>query len=95
MDKYDFKEEVLQVIKNSGVISGKELMKAFGHKDTRQTRMAIQQLRKEGHPICLAYGDKGYFYSTNEDDIERTVRNLLQRAEEIIAVCEGMAKGVE
>ena len=94
MTKYNFNEEVLNILKSTDGISGTELKDRFGHKTTRQTRIAIQQLRKDGHPICLSKGS-GYFYSTDRVDIERTIRDLMSRANEIVNVCEGIFRGLE
>lgn len=92
--KVDFNEQVLQAIKNSGQIKGKELAKLFGHRDTRQIRIAIQNLRLQGKPICVGKSG-GYFYSTDPDHIKATVQDMLGRADEIMTVAESMSKALK
>lgn len=41
----------------------------------REIRYIIHQLRKDNHPICS--GSKGYYYSTNATDINKTIDFIL------------------
>ncbi len=90
----EFRYKVLNVIKENGVIRGRDLAMAFRQRDTRTVRRAIQRLRIEGIPICINKSG-GYYYSRNEKDIKPTISDLLSRANELMAVAEGMSKALE
>lgn len=67
--------------------SSKQLEAAFSLSN-RQIRHMVSGLRNENHPICSS--DKGYFYSDNPFEIQRCIRHLEHRANEIVKVKEGL-----
>jgi len=49
--------------------------------ETRMIRSAIEQLRTDGHPICIKDGKNGgYFWARNSADLEPTIRRFHSRA---------------
>jgi hypothetical protein len=57
----------------------------------REIRYIIHELRKENHPIC-SYS-KGYFFSTNEEDICKTIDFILNiRVMEAVDGLKGFVK---
>jgi len=92
LTEYDL--SVLSYIKNSEIpVKGRQLGLAFGHKDNRAERAAIEKLRKNGYPICIAE-QGGYFYSENFRDIKRTIDDINSRINEMSEVCAGMSMGL-
>lgn len=90
----DYDYSVLNYIRHSyEPVKGKELGLAFGHKDNRSERIAIEKLRKNGYPICISENG-GYFYSENYKDIKRTIDDINSRIHEMSEVCKGMSLGL-
>lgn len=91
-----FKNEVLNLIKEAGEkgVKGKALALLFNQRDTRRIRNIIQQLRLEGHPICLGKNG-GYIYSSNPADIKSTINTFLSRANELISVADSMSRAMK
>lgn len=57
----------------------------------REIRYIIHELRKENYPIC-SYS-KGYYYSTNESDIHKTIDFILNvRVMEAVDGLKGFVK---
>lgn len=45
----------------------------------RQFRQVVEQLRREGHPICSTT-DAGYWWAASPEDLDRACRFLVDRA---------------
>jgi biotin operon repressor len=56
----------------------------------KEVRRSINTLRRLSYGVCSS--QKGYYYSTNEHDIENTIHNLSCRVVGINAAMEGLAK---
>ena len=56
-------------------LTGEVLSKRLGERDTRQMRLAIRELQKEGHPVCSLPG-VGYFLAEAPDEIEKCMKVL-------------------
>ena len=55
----------------------------------RALRQAVNELRKEGVPVCSNSGVSGYWIGNNED-IQHTVADLKSRAYDLLAQANGM-----
>ena len=74
------------------VISSRELEAAFQIRGP-DLRRVIDCLRGEGIPICST--DKGYFYASTKEELERTVRQLRSRIKKIAHAERGLTKAME
>lgn len=54
----------------------------------RSLRSVITELRKEHYPICSS--NYGYWYSTDQEDIDKTVRRLETQADNMNRAVEGL-----
>lgn len=54
-------------------VKGRELRSLFNLTD-KQVRNEVSQLRQEGEPVCSS--SYGYWYSTDPEDIEKTLHRL-------------------
>ena len=59
--------------KESEAVKNRELRSLFSLTD-KQVRNVVSQLRQEGEPICSS--SYGYWYSTDPNDIEKTLHRL-------------------
>lgn len=57
----------------------------------RGVRSVVTTLRQEGYPICSS--NKGYWYSTNIADIEKTAKRLEAQAVNMVKAVKGLRKG--
>lgn len=69
-------------------ISSKKLAEAFGVTDF-DIRKVINQARSEGIPICSCR--KGYYYSEDENEIQKTVMSLAHRIGSIERAIRGLS----
>lgn len=76
--KIPIEDSVLEFIKNRDFIKVRELNQYFQMGDERNVRKVVEKLRERGEPICI--GSKGYYYSTNPQEIEKTIHTLLLQA---------------
>ena len=70
-------------------IKSKALESIFGCKG-KDIRQMVNELRCLGVPICSC--SHGYYYSTNEMEIQETLDHLAGRADRIKAAHDGMRK---
>lgn len=49
--------------------------------NAREIRLAVNDLRGNGYPICS--GDEGYWIAKNAEEVDRTIRRLLSEARNI------------
>lgn len=71
----------------SNAISAGELATLF-NTTKRWLRLIVQDLRANRVPVCS--GNSGYWYSYNEEDIEKTVRRLEAQADNLERACRGL-----
>lgn len=76
----------------SVAIKNRELRSIFNLTD-RQVRSIVNQLRQEGEPICSS--SQGYWYSTDPDDIEKTLHRLEAQVENMNISITGLKKALE
>ena len=65
-------------------VTSKKMVTLFNFHDGGEFRRAIHHLRIKGYPIISC--NKGYYYSTNSDDIKNMINNLYVRAEGILDI---------
>lgn len=89
----DFENNVLYNIRKAGSngIKGRILAKILEQKDTRKIRFAIQNMRLQGVPICIAKGG-GYLYSEKSENIDNTINDLLSRADELMKISDKLTE---
>lgn len=68
-------------------IKSSEITYLTGYKGI-EIRNRINRLRVSGEPICSS--NKGYYYSNNLDDVNRTINNLNSRVSSINEAIEGL-----
>lgn len=72
-------------------ITSKELEVAFSVSG-KNIRNAVNALRQRGEPICSE--KSGYFYAVNEQEINRSIRQLTNRIINIAKAQRGLIKAV-
>ena len=82
-------EEYLRDYHNTeyNAINARDLGTLFNVKG-KPLRDVINNLRQEGKPICSSWF--GYWYSTDPEDIEKTVNQLKSRIAHITRAIEGL-----
>lgn len=75
----------------SMAVKNRELRSLFNLTD-RQVRRVVSQLRQEGEPICSS--SYGYWYSTDPDDIEKTLHRLEAQMENMNISITGLKKAL-
>ena len=73
------KSAVLSQLKNgkANAITGKLLAQRLNERDTRQIRLAIEELIRDGYPICSSpHKPYGYFIAENVGEITEALRVL-------------------
>lgn len=73
-------------------IKSPELEAIFGCKGT-EVRQMVNECRCRGVPICS--GSTGYYYATDEKEVERTVANLSSRIKNIEAARNGLLASIK
>ena len=76
--KIPIEDSVLKFIQNRDFAKVREINHYFQMGDERNVRKVVEKLRERGEPICM--GSKGYYYSTDPTEIERTIKTLLSQA---------------
>ncbi|NMW84730.1 HTH domain-containing protein [Peptoniphilus sp. AGMB00490] len=71
-------DSVLEFIKNRETAKVREIDRYFNLRSERTVRRIVEKLRERGEPICM--GNKGYYYSIDPLEIERTINQLLTQA---------------
>lgn len=73
-------------------IKGRELCVLFNLTD-KQLRNVVSGLRQEGKPICSS--SYGYWYSTDPEDIEKTIHRLEAQVENMNISVNGLKKALQ
>ena len=73
----------------SRAVKNRELRSLFNLTD-KQVRNVVSQLRQEGKPVCSS--SYGYWYSTDPDDIEKTLHRLEAQVENMNISITGLRK---
>lgn len=81
----DYHNTEIKAIKN------RELRSLFNLTD-KQVRNVVSQLRQEGAPVCSS--SYGYWYSTDPDDIEKTLHRLEAQVENMNISIKGLRKAL-
>lgn len=84
--KVSKEDAILKYIKNNKTVTVGELTRYFNYSDNRQLRKAVESLRIKGEPICNS--TKGYYYSENPEDVEKTINSFLKQANGLIEMAE-------
>ncbi|MBU5669610.1 hypothetical protein KQI68_07125 [Peptoniphilus sp. MSJ-1] len=77
--KISQEDSILTYIKSRDFASVRELTKYFNLSSERKTRRIIERLRELGEPICIS--SKGYYYSKDPLEIDKTIQKLLSQAQ--------------
>ena len=75
----------------SKAVKNRELRPLFKLTD-KQVRNVVSQLRQEGEPVCSS--SCGYWYSTDPDDIEKTLHRLEAQVENMNISIKGLEKAL-
>jgi len=75
----------------SEAVKGRELRTLFNLTD-KQVRNVVSQLRQDGEPVCSS--SYGYWYSTDPDDIEKTLHRLGAQVENMVRSIEGLRRAL-
>jgi hypothetical protein len=73
-------------------IKGRELCVLFNLTD-KQLRNVVSGLRQEGKPICSS--SYGYWYSTDPEDIEKTIHRLEAQVANMNISIRGLEKALQ
>lgn len=84
------KKAVLELLETGNRYSGRQLAKCLGI-DTPMIRRIINDLRCDGVPVCA--NRKGYYLTTDEDEIRKTVESLERRIKHIQGAVNGLKGG--
>lgn len=71
-------DAVLKFIQSRDFVKVREINQYFQIGDERSVRKTVEKLRERGEPICM--GSKGYYYSKDPVEIEKTITTLLSQA---------------
>lgn len=81
---------ISEIINNGATpISAKKLSQKFCVSD-HLIRKVINLARSEGQPICSS--NRGYYYSTNKEDVKRTINSLENRIVAMNKAVAGLCK---
>ena len=88
--------QVLEYLKDfhiaeSGAIKSRELRTLFNLTD-KQVRNVVGQLRQDGEPVCSS--SYGYWYSTDPEDIEKTLHRLEAQVENMNFSIHGLRRAL-
>lgn len=75
----------------NGAVKSRDLRLLFNLTD-RQVRNVVSQLRQEGEPVCSS--SYGYWYSTDPDDIEKTLHRMEAQMENMNISITGLRKAL-
>lgn len=76
----------------SNAIKGRSLCELF-NLHSKQVRNIVSVLRQKGEPICSS--NYGYWYSTNSEDLDRTIKRLAEQVKNMSFAIEGLYKAKE
>jgi hypothetical protein len=75
------KANAITMTRLAGSIQGCAVLPSARYEETRLVRSIIEQLRREGHPVCHHNGrGGGYFWAANEAELEETAAWFRKRA---------------
>ena len=72
-------------------VKSRDLRSLFNLTD-KQVRNVVSQLRQEGEPVCSS--SYGYWYSTDPNDIEKTLHRLEAQVENMSISITGLRKAL-
>lgn len=72
-------------------LSSRKLRELFNLHD-KQVRNIISSLRQNGEPICSS--DKGYWYSTDEADLNKTIHRMEAQVKNMRCSIEGLKRNL-
>ena len=75
----------------SKAVKNRELRSLFNLTD-KQVRNVVSQLRQYGEPVCSS--SYGYWYSTDPEDIEKTLHRLEAQVENMRVSITGLRKAL-
>lgn len=75
----------------SKAVKNRDLRGLFNLTD-KQVRNVVSQLRQEGEPVCSS--SYGYWYSTDPEDIEKTLHRLEAQVENMAISITGLKKAL-
>ena len=73
-------------------VKNRDLRSLFNLTD-KQVRNVVSQLRQEGEPVCSS--SYGYWYSTDPEDIEKTLHRLEAQVENMFISITGLRKALK
>ena len=73
-------------------VKSRELRSLFNLTD-KQVRNVVSQLRQEGEPVCSS--SYGYWYSTDPDDLEKTLHRLEAQVGNMNISIKGLRKALQ
>lgn len=76
----------------SNAVKSRELRSLFNLRD-KQVRLVVNQLRQMGEPVCSS--SYGYWYSTDPEDIEKTLHRLEAQVENMNISITGLKKALK
>lgn len=90
----DKSEEILEYLREyhsskERAIKAEKLSTLF-NTTKRGVRLIVTELRKDSHPICS--GNEGYWYSTDLDDLDKTIIRLGAQINNMEKVVEGLTQ---
>ena len=75
------KSRAITMARLAGAIQGCAVVPSARYEETRLVRSIVEQLRREGHPVCHHNGrGGGYFWAANENELEETAAWFRKRA---------------
>lgn len=93
MEEYDYLVDFLKdKDSEENAISAEDLGYLF-NMTKRGIRSVVTLLRQNGCPICSS--NKGYWYGSTREDIEKTGRRLMSQVENMKKAVDGMYKSLE
>lgn len=78
--------------KESKAIKGRSLCELF-NLHSKQVRNLVSVMRQNGEPICSS--NAGYWYSTDPQDLERTIKRLSEQVKNMSCAVDGLCKTKE
>ena len=75
----------------SMAVKSRELRSLFNLTD-RQVRILVSHLRRCGEPVCSS--SCGYWYSTDPEDIQKTIQRLTAQIDNMIDSTAGLNKAL-
>lgn len=93
----DTAHQILEYLKDyhkteNKAVKSKDLRSLFSLTD-KQVRILVSQLRQEGEAVCSS--SCGYWYSTDPDDIEKTLHRLDAQVGNMIISIKGLRKALQ